>query len=87
MSKQPLFARILEEAALVTYSKEYICIEFLSGSMALSRISQSEFRETLNQLLKDLCAFDGRFEYREKQELDTERVLDVKNREKQEKKS
>ena len=85
MDKQPLFARILEEAALVSYSPEYICIEFLTGSMALSRISQADFRETLNELLKDVCAFEGRFEYKEREELESERVLDTKNREKQEK--
>ena len=41
-----LLARILVEEALVKYTPEHICIEFQTGSMALSRISQSEFRDS-----------------------------------------
>ena len=52
--------------------------------MALSRISQAEFRDALQNLLKEECAFEGRFEYRESAELASERVLDVKNSEKEE---
>ena len=49
------------------------------------RISQADFRDALQNLLKEECAFEGgRFEYRENAELASERVLDVKNREKEE---
>lgn len=58
---RPLEARMLEECYLFSYSRQEIHLTVLPGSMVAGKLLQKEVMQAIQQRLRDLFDFSGRF--------------------------